>query len=222
MRNFTISDGITFLTPGTSITLNSGPGGTPVTYTAPTGFAVQFQLSQKDFTLPEDTAINPPANNIASMKGIRIEWHEQGSVEGIRELVDSQVDDSLLNNDIYNSTTGLGTYVNRNKFAGPSPSGPTPPATLGGHLLDVHPSTPTGRSADVQNRVQMAISDVSAKQGYSIAGTAAFNRTALQPGYGKGNPALNPGSLGTSSYRCSSTINPCLTFRSAKSTPPRD
>src|SRR5258706_564829 len=38
IRNFTTSAGFTFLNPGTSITLHSGPGGTPMTYTAPSRF----------------------------------------------------------------------------------------------------------------------------------------------------------------------------------------
>src|SRR4051812_24420200 len=219
MRNFTISPGITFLTPGQSITLNSGAGGAPVTYNAPSGSAVQFQLAQGDFTIPEDVAVNPPTDNTASVKGIRIEWHEQGSVEGMRELVDSQIDDSLLTNDIYNSTSGLATYVNRNKFFGPSPAGPTPPATLGGHFLDTHPATLTGRNANAQSRVQMAISDVTATQGYSIAGAAGFGRTPGQEGYGKGNPALATANLGTPGLRAQLDDQSVLDFSTTKVDP---
>ena len=88
IRNFTTSAGFTLLTPGTSITLNSGVGGAPVVYSAPLGPTTQVQLAQSDFNAPEDTDLS---DGIGSYKALRIEWHEQGSVEGILELINDQI-----------------------------------------------------------------------------------------------------------------------------------
>ena len=80
IRNFTTSAGFTLLTPGTSITLNSGVGGAQITYTAPLGPTTQVQLAQGDFNAPEDTDLS---DGLGSFKALRVEWHEQGATEGI-------------------------------------------------------------------------------------------------------------------------------------------
>lgn len=183
MRNFTTDPGFSFLEPGTSITLNSGPGAAPVTYTAPSGPGASFQLAAGD-----TGALT--ANNVLAL---RIEWHEQGSVEGIVELADSQINDSLFSNATYNPSAPGGpiaTFVNRNKFGGSNTNGNPIPSTVNGFFLDLHPNDPIARNPGAQNRVQMGISDVNAAQGFSRAGTPAFNRAPNQSGFGKGNPAL--------------------------------
>src|SRR5207245_3317004 len=205
IRNFTTSAGFTLLTPGTSITLNSGVGGAPVTYTAPLGPTTQVQLAQGDFTAPEDTELS---DGIGSFKALRVEWHEQGSVEGIMELINDQVGTvnsiSLTNR---NASTGNPTWVNRNNFGGaPSTIVPPPPGsgtiTQKGLSLtsssyntytnydDSNAARPGRNTQGGQNRVQMAISDVTSVQGFSKGGGAAYTRAPGDAGYGKGNQAL--------------------------------
>ena len=38
------------------------------------------------------------AGAIQSHSGLRLEWHEQGSVEGMLELADGQIDDNIYGN----------------------------------------------------------------------------------------------------------------------------
>ena len=164
MKAFTTSSGFSFLTPGQSITLDVGPS-SPTTFNAPTG--ATFQLAQGDFLAGETT-------NGASLsyKVLRLEWHEQGSIEGILELADSQVNDYIYKNDVYNASKNNPTWVNRNSF--------TNAGTITGHTLANHTNDYTARAANGLGKVQMAISDVNATQGFrtrnSNAGNAAFNR----------------------------------------------
>jgi hypothetical protein len=67
-------------------------------------------------------------------------------------------------------------YVNGNKF--------TAAGTIGPFTLD------NAGGANAQSAVQMAISDVNHAQGFSVAGSSAWNKTIGQAGYGKGNSAL--------------------------------
>src|SRR5262249_39456830 len=134
---------------------------------------------------------------VQSHSGLRVEWHEQGSVEGMLELADGQINDNIYGNLIYNPTVGNPTWINRNKF--------TVATSLGGHTLANNPNDAT-RAAQGQNPVQMAISDVTATQGFAKGGnpannSGAYTMTPSSSGYGKGNPALTPGALGTPGYR---------------------
>lgn len=164
MRNFTTSDGFTYLTPGTSITLNSGAGGTPQTFTAIDSPTTQFQLAANKFP-----AVSPDVD------GLRIEWHEQGSIEGINEMANDQIGiiTGLPNRD---PSSGNPVWVNRNKFVNTSP--------INGFNLG------TFGSANSQSAVQMAISDVNARQGFATAGVGTYTATPGSAGYGKGNALL--------------------------------
>jgi hypothetical protein len=197
IRNFTISPGMTLLntTPGSSITL--GPVGNEITYTL--GGSASLQFAQKNFNTADVTA-----GTIQSHSGLRIEWHEQGAVEGMLELADGQINDSIYGNLIYNPTTGNATYVNQNKFGGTG-SAVFPPANLGGHQLNNNPNDNT-RDAQAQNAVQMSIADTPATQGFAKGGVAfnnggAYSKTPTDNGYGKGNPALPVGTLGSPGVR---------------------
>jgi hypothetical protein len=169
MRNFTTSAGFSFLTPGTSITLNAGAGGSPVTFTAPNTGTTQFQLAPSPFP-----AVAPEVN------GLRVEWHEQGSVEGILELAYFQVGSFAGGAPSFNGG-GNPVWVNRNRFTGPG--------SANGFVLGDF-GTPTG-----QNPVQMAISDVNARQGFSKTGTGTFIAQPTTTGYGKGNGLLASNSI---------------------------
>jgi hypothetical protein len=188
MRNFTTNANITALTPGNGMTLANG-----FTYAAaPAGGgvfpAVQLGANTND-TLPPS---NPMTN--ANYRAFRVEWHEQGSVEGILELANDQIGTlnsvSLGNR---NPTTGNPTWIN-----GTIGGSLTSPGTNGGGFTLNTSSYDTYANYNAagsnlqggQNRVQMAISDVNGRQGFSTAGAAAYNRTPGQAGYGKGNAAL--------------------------------
>lgn len=195
MRNFTISTGFTVLEAGSAtLTLSNG------TYTPGAG---GLQLAVTPYT----------GANLAgsSGAGIRVEWHEQGSVEGILEMANDQIgyDGGLLGTPLIagasrNPTSGNPIRVNRNNF--------TATGTQGSFLLNssnyntYDPTTynpTTGQNLQGgQNRVQMAISDVRSIQGFAktsgtavAPGTPAWALTPGQSGYGKGNAALSVGNL---------------------------
>src|SRR5688572_19616317 len=148
MRSFTTSRGISLLNPGTSITLNSGVGGAPVTYTADSGSSTSVQLAA--FNLNSGVTANPnpgdPAVTTANYYAIRFEWHEQGSIEGVNELINDQIgvvsSVSLTNR---NGNFGNPLWVNSNPFGannlnvvpGPPPFGAGVPGvtsvTVNGH-----------------------------------------------------------------------------------------
>ncbi len=170
MRNFTTAAGSTWLTPGQTFTIsgtalsNSTTGAatystTPFTVTAPNSNSVTFQLAPGTYETPVTTA------NSADV--LRVEWHEQGSVEGIQDLIASQIGTGVN----WTATAGNPIWVNGNKFAAPG--------------------TINGWNLTQQNAVQMAVSDVNHVQGFSIAGTPSVGATPTSPGYGKGNPALS-------------------------------
>ncbi len=77
---------------------------------------------------------------IQSHSGLRVEWHEQGSVEGMLEMADGQINDNIYSNLGYNPTTGNAVYINQNKFGGTSPAGSTVGQNPGGHELDAFTS----------------------------------------------------------------------------------
>ncbi|HVT89867.1 MAG TPA: dockerin type I domain-containing protein [Tepidisphaeraceae bacterium] len=165
MRAFTTSAGFSYLTPGTTITLNSGVGGATQTFSAPNTPGTQFQLAAAAF----------PATG-GDVDALRIEWHEQGSVEGIAELVNDQLAtiSGLPNRD---PSTPNPVWVNRVRFLAPGSANGFSIGTFG--------------SGTSQSSVQMAISDVHTKQGFSIAGTGTYSATPTSTGYGKGNALLS-------------------------------
>lgn len=191
MRSFTTSQQFTALTPGRSITLDNGYTYSAAAVDSANGIFPAVQLGGTT------NATLPPAAGLtsATYRAFRVEWHEQGSVEGILEMANDQIgtiNSVALSN--RNPTLGNPTWIN---------------GTLGGSLTA--PGTNAGgfqlqtstydtytdytlagvNTQGGQNRVQMAISDVNARQGFSIAGGAgAWNRTPGQAGYGKGNAAL--------------------------------
>lgn len=197
MRNFTISGGFSVLEAGSpTLTLSNG------TYTAGTN---GLQFAPSVFT---GSAIVGSFSASASGAGVRIEWHEQGSVEGILEMVNDQVgyDGGLLGTPLIdpasrNPTNANPIRINRNN------------ATLSSNLNGYNISNSAYNTYDPanynaagrnlfggQNRVQMAISDVKAVQGFSKTngtsaplGTPVWGLAPGNSGYGKGNAALSSG-----------------------------
>lgn len=202
MRNFTISEGFSALEAGAAnLTLSNGiyaPG------------AGGLQLAP----LTNTGAILAGSSGT----GIRIEWHEQGSVEGIVELVNDQigygaivsgsfVGSPLVSGTTRNPSSGNPIRLNRNNAttAG-APGGWTISGnqTYDTYDADNYHQTFGGNILGGQNRVQWAISDVNAAQGFSKTGTGAFSLTPGSAGYGKGNALLSSGNvsgLGTSGSR---------------------
>ena len=194
MQNFTVSPGISYLTPGGSITLSNGAGGGTTTYSAGTGGAVNYQLASNNFGNADLIAGTTQRHS-----GIRLEWHAQGSVEGILELTDSQIDDTLQNNVVYDHTSTNPVFINTNNFTGGTFTNGS--ATLNGFLLQNNGSSSfTARAAGAINPIQMAISDVNARQGFSRSGTGTFSANPNSDGYGKGNPLFR---VGTGSFATS-------------------
>ncbi len=167
MRNYTISPGITLLPNGSSIFLSSG------TFNA----SASGKADQLAPTNPDNTGDN--SGSVRDDAALRIEWHEQGSVEGILELVSDQIGAptgapaSLVTRA---PTVSNPVWINRNTVAadgGNNSKGWSYGAT----------GTPTG-----QNAVQMAISDVKPIQAFSVDGTSSAFAVPGTAGYGKGNP----------------------------------
>lgn len=238
MRNFTTSAGISLLTPGTEITLLSGPAGAPVTYKAAAGAGTSVQLAPNNLggvITPNPAGGFPPGSTAAPVgsanyAGLRIEWHEQGSIEGVLELINDQVAPvvsvGLTNR---NPSTGNPTWVNRNVFT-------THPNTINGYTLntstfnmydDTNAARPGFNLQGGQNRVQMAVSDVNAKQGFSVGSNAAaaWNRLPGTNGYGKGNQALalaGPGDiqgLGSANVRHEMNIGDVANMKATDTNP---
>jgi hypothetical protein len=193
IKNFIINGGSTFLTSGTSIILGSGGvNESQITYTAPSGAGVSFQLASGNFSTPDTTSGTTQIHS-----ALRIEYHESGSVEGAQELVDSQINSNIYaDNTIYNPNTTQAMWVNRNKFGGNSPNGPIPtngsPANVNGFVLDYQPAS-LPRDPQSQSPTQLGVSDNNFTQSFSYGGNSATGNLFATPGtsgYGKGNSAL--------------------------------
>ncbi len=212
MRNFTTSAGISLLTPGTEITLLSGSAGAPVVYKAASTAGTSVQLSPINLggTITANPSGGFPAGagagpvTTANYAGLRLEWHEQGSIEGVLELINDQVATvasvGLTNR---NPSGGNPSWVSRNSFV-------IHPNTINGYSLntstfdarhssvggvtyiDSNLARPGANNQGGQNRVQMAVSDVSGKQGFAVGSSAssAWFRRPGQDGYGRGNQKL--------------------------------
>jgi hypothetical protein len=195
MRNFTISEGMTTLEADSpTLTLSNG------TYVPGTN---GIELAPSSFT---GAAIAGTFGASASGAGVRIEWHEQGSVEGVLEMVNDQVGYDgdingipLIDPVTRNPSGGNPIRLNRNSFV---TTGTIGGFTINGSGYNTYDAAQynftTGQNLQGgQNRVQMAISDVRAVQAFSktLGATPAPNTPVwgLRPGetgYGKGNPLL--------------------------------
>lgn len=207
LRNFTSSPGATTLAPGSSATFYFGPSGKPVTYYAPRDPNAYVQLAKKDFTTPDvglgATGIgNAPSQQQHS--ALRIEWHEQGSVQGLVDLVNDQVGFTTGPNGTgtlsvvpsRGPSTSNPTWVNGNSF--------TTGGTLSGHLLvdgnygdtydrlvydRVTGTNKIGIQYGGQNRAQASIGEYKTEN-FSKEGTPGVGRLPGEAGFGQGNPAL--------------------------------
>ncbi|HEX3357458.1 MAG TPA: PEP-CTERM sorting domain-containing protein, partial [Tepidisphaeraceae bacterium] len=147
-------------------------------------------------------------NGTLTAAGVRVEWHEAGSVEGILELANDQIGyftpDNGVTGGVVDPFTPRGPsggnplWINRNKLSATNATGPSStsfsvaPSNYNTYL---NYSTLGTNLQGGQNRVQMAISDVVPLQGFSNSGsgtfTSAYNLRPGDVGYGKGNTALS-------------------------------
>jgi hypothetical protein len=228
LKPFSNGPAFTFLTPGTSITLNVGPGNSPVTFTANNTPGTRVQLASSDFTLPDvGTDYSSGVPDVQRHSAIRVEWHEQGSAEGLIDVINDQVGYAggfagtpLSNVGTRGPSVANPTWVNTTAFTNTAA-----PQTLNGHTLDnrnfgnTYDSTvydrPTGRNLlGGQDRVQFSQGEFKIES-FNRPGVANARRSAGQAGYGQGNPALANGptanGLGSSgtrqTFRPSSVVN---------------
>jgi hypothetical protein len=233
LRAFDTSPGITLLNPGTSIILHTGTNGAPVTYTAPliglggdgqpdgTGVTVQLgssAFSQSDFQIdssgnqsnltPGVTSTDP----IQVQSAIRLEWHEQGSIDGEYDLINDQVGftnstpisvaaqrGASVANPTWINTTSFSTSAtsttNGFTFNGSSAANPANTYDSSTYTLA------TGvNNAQGQNRIQFSVGEYRT-EGLSVpldstgnATTPSLTAKAGTNGYGLGNPALRSAS----------------------------
>jgi hypothetical protein len=199
-----------------SITLNNGPGGTPVTYSdTSTSTSAYLNLASSNFT-KADVGVNSPSTAQQTQSALRLEWHWNGTVDGSNDLINDQVG--------YNQATGPVSpqaganrgptvanpiYVNgANHFDGTAAgSGPNNLVTLNGLSLSNNTGGPTNPNDTYNtysaanydqagnnllggtNRVQFSFSDYKTMD-YAAAGTPSYQSAPGSPGYGLGNPAL--------------------------------
>ena len=210
LRDFASGFGINTLQPGTSATFYFGPTGTPVTYYAPSNASTYVQLARPNFT---GTDVGLGATSIANApvaqthSALRVEWHEQGSVQGLTDLVNDQVGYStgvggtgiISNAASRGPSVGNPTWVNSNKFDGTS-------TTIGGHFLananyantyDPAVYLPNGTNlVGGQNRIQYSQGEYKTEN-FAISGPASPSALPGQAGFGRGNPTLKPAATPT-------------------------
>ena len=202
MRNFTVgvpgssAGGISLLETPLSMNLSNG------TYDGGTN---GLQLSPLVYT---GSAL--PGSGGA---GVRVEWHEAGSVEGIQELANDQIGyaGGIAGTPIVdpftprNPTSGNPVWINRNKLTAVGGANGFNIGSSSYNTYDAAVYNSVGKNLQGgQNRVQMAIADVIPAQGFSVAGAGTFTATPGNAGYGKGNSLLSSSStsgLGQASSR---------------------
>jgi hypothetical protein len=190
MRNFTTSPAFSLVTPRQQVSIGGNLYPSSANYWPTNGAGVSFQLAPGAFP---GTSADP---QFGAADAARLEWHEQGSVEGILEMVNDQIGAvGSVTASNRNPTAGNPTWVNRNRFTAVGSSNgfalgeiySTPGGTSGMPNFALNGSNPNGG----QSAVQMAISDVTTRQGFSVGGASGvYSRRPGDAGYGKGNPAL--------------------------------
>ncbi|MEI8198056.1 MAG: hypothetical protein WCI73_19350, partial [Phycisphaerae bacterium] len=175
----TTSSALIVLPVGQSLTLNVGEGHTATG--AATGGSVSTLTPASTSTIL--AAVNG-STAVAANQPLRVEWREQGSVEGIYDLVYSW-NGSVSNAD---NTVNWGKEVSPTATGiGSAGSGANTPIWVNNNKFTSF-TTVNGWSLAQQNRVQVAVSDVVPVQGFQVSGTGAMNKAPGTAGYGVGNP----------------------------------
>jgi Ca2+-binding EF-hand superfamily protein len=111
LKNFMTSVGFGEVDPGSTLALSNG-NWAPVGGWTTAGMSMI--LDPTTYTTPVTTGLNQTAN------ALRVEYHESGSVEGILELANDQIQpvNYVQNNVDRNPNTGNAVWVNGNQFGG--------------------------------------------------------------------------------------------------------
>jgi hypothetical protein len=209
LRTFDTTPGITELNPGTSIILHDGTNGAPVTYTAPSTSGEYFQLASNDFTQQDYYPTSPTNNygaNLAQNSALRLEWHEQGSVDGEYDLINDEVGyipvssggtGPISNEALRTPSVSNPTWINTNTFnasTGSTKNGFYLDNSTSDNLANTYDPTVYNQATGVnlqggQNRIQFSVGEYKT-EGLSVSGTPSVFATAGSPGYGLGNPAI--------------------------------
>jgi hypothetical protein len=202
LRTFDTTPGISELNPGTSIVLHDGTNGAAVTYTAPNTSGEYFQLASPTFNTPDYYPTSPTNNygsNLAQDSAIRLEWHEQGSVDGEYDLINDEVgytgSTPISNPALRGPSSSNPTWINTNKFtAGGSTNGFTLDNSGTDLLAQTYNPAVYNQATGVniqggQNRIQFSVGEYKT-EGLSVSGTPSPFAIAGSSGYGLGNPAI--------------------------------
>lgn len=168
LKAFVTGQGITQLEQGKSITLDSGPGGTPVTYAPDWSSGLQsFQLA------PNPLGSGSSTGNNQGVDAVRLEYHESGSVEGILELANDQVGPLpyVENNIDRNPNNGNAVWVNGNQFGGVGGSGGVGSTLNGFNLGPMYGTNADGSIKQAGPGVQPTF-DLHGKNVSSLAGSS--------------------------------------------------
>jgi hypothetical protein len=85
---------VTELEPGTSIILHDGTNGAPITYTATNDSNTTVQLASKSFLTADKnpgTPTSPSTSDLQVASAVRLQWHEEGSIDGFVDLLNDEV-----------------------------------------------------------------------------------------------------------------------------------
>src|SRR4051812_429875 len=130
MSNFTRSAAISLVTPGNQLSIGGVLYPSSPNYWPTNGAGVSFQLAPGTYPGTSSSA------QFGAADALRLEWHEQGSVEGILEMVNDQIAPvASIGASNRNPTSANAVWVNTNKFTAAA-------GNLGGHPLGQMYSTP--------------------------------------------------------------------------------
>jgi Ca2+-binding EF-hand superfamily protein len=202
LRSFNTSGALTELQPGSTIILHDGASGAPITYTAPNNSSTFVQLASPDFT-SVDAGVNNPSATSQRHSAIRLEWHEQGSIDGFYDLINDQIgyatSSPISNGSLRTPSSSNPTWINTNKFtSATSANGFTLGSVTSTQAANTYDSTVYNQATGVnilggQNRVQFSVGE-NPTEAVAVAGTANPFVSAGSAGYGLGNTALTPAS----------------------------
>jgi len=211
LRAFNTSAAISELTPGTTIVLHDGANNAPIEYISPNNSNTYVQLASPAFNSADvgaGTPASPSSALLQQASAIRLEWHEQGSAQGLVDLINDEIGYAggpsgtpLSDPSLRGPTSANPTWINTNKFVG------TGSTSIDGFALNGAVSDPadtydptlynlaTGINLQQgQNRIQFSVGEYKTED-LAVGGTASLGATPGSAGYGQGNPALPSSSV---------------------------
>lgn len=168
-------------------------GGTTYTANSTTGSILLAPVTQGGGAQAQSESLNEGA-------GLEVQYLVTGSVEGIQGLVTSQLNSAYLDSPAGsgNGYTNFGLNSSYYCYVNGSANNFTAPGSSNSYTMANQGSDTIGATTNSQSAVQIAVSDVLAKQAFSYSGNGTYTpsifATPTTPGYGKGNPTrtVNP------------------------------